>query len=309
MRFLPPIPVAGNLMVSNVKKKDVTKSNPLRLDPTRTTLIRRQFMAEIKRRVRKLKIELVDFVVTKDALGLDPRQSITILAQPREFAFQTDANKLSTFNSWFAQQVEASVLSPSPGTAPGQPWTTTYVESAYRRGVLNAYLSTRQMEFDDAGNDIGEMSRDEFMRSAFSAPETMSKVQLLGTRTYEQLKGVTNAMGAEMNRIMAQGIADGLGAADIARNLVASIDSLTRSRAMTIARTELIYAHAEGQLDSFERLGVKEVGVMAEWSTAGDDYVCPLCAVKEGQKYTITEARGLIPLHPNCRCTWIPFIK
>jgi len=68
----------------------------------------------------------------------------------------------------------------------------------------------------------------------------------------------------------------------------------------------LIVAHAEGQLDSFEDLNVEEVGVMAEWSTVGDDRVCELCEDLEGAIMTIDEARGLIPRHPNCRCAWIP---
>jgi hypothetical protein len=76
-----------------------------------------------------------------------------------------------------------------------------------------------------------------------------------------------------------------------------------------IARTEIINAHAEGQLDSFDMLGVEEVGVVAEWATAGDDRVCEECASIEGELFTVDEARGMIPLHPNCRCAWIPAEK
>ena len=77
---------------------------------------------------------------------------------------------------------------------------------------------------------------------------------------------------------------------------------------MTLARTEVINAYTEGTLDSYERLGVEEVQGRAEWSTAGDDRVCPQCAGMEGAVFTIREARGLIPLHPNCRCAWLPVI-
>ena len=45
---------------------------------------------------------------------------------------------------------------------------------------------------------------------------------------------------------------------------------------------------------------------MAEWSTAGDDMVCPSCGELEGVIMTVKEARGLLPYHPNCRCSWIP---
>lgn len=272
-------------------------------------MIRRQFMAKLRRRFRELRQEIHTFVVTLDALALDPKTTLIVMAQPREFQFQTDAGKLQSFNDWFRQQVDAKILSPDAGTRPDQPWTTTYVDSAYRRGQLNAFLSTRQLDLptgDGETGDVGDMSQEEFLRSGFGAPETLSKVQLLATRSFEQLKGVTSAMGADMNRIMAQAIADGLGAEETARRLMDSLDSLTSGRAMTLARTEIIHAHAEGQLDAFDRLGVTSLGLKAEWSTAGDDHVCPLCQEKEGKLYTVEAARGLIPLHPNCRCTWIP---
>ena len=85
-----------------------------------------------------------------------------------------------------------------------------------------------------------------------------------------------------------------------------NIEGLTRTRAIVIARTEVIAAHAEGQLDSYERLGIQEVQVQAEWMTAGDNRVCPECETLEGATLTVTEARGLIPRHPQCRCAWVP---
>jgi len=75
---------------------------------------------------------------------------------------------------------------------------------------------------------------------------------LLYTRSYEELKGITSAMAQQVSRVVADGMANGLGPASIARNLSNTITGITRQRAMTMARTEVIHAHAEGQLDSFE---------------------------------------------------------
>jgi SPP1 gp7 family putative phage head morphogenesis protein len=113
-------------------------------------------------------------------------------------------------------------------------------------------------------------------------------------------------MSQQLSRELAGGLAQGLNPREIARNMASRIDGLTRRRANVLARTEVIHAHAEGQLDSFKDLGVEEVGVMAEWSTAGDDRVCDLCFPLEGAILTVDEARGLIPRHPQCRCTWVP---
>jgi SPP1 gp7 family putative phage head morphogenesis protein len=120
------------------------------------------------------------------------------------------------------------------------------------------------------------------------------------------LKGVTADMDKEMTRLLTDGLAHGQGAEEIARNLNKSVAGLGKKRARTIARTEIVRAHSEGQLDAFEAMNLKGVGVMAEWSTAHDDVVCAACAPMEGVVLTIKEARGLLPRHPNCRCCYIP---
>lgn len=52
--------------------------------------------------------------------------------------------------------------------------------------------------------------------------------------------------------------------------------------------------------------GAYNVHVRAEFSTAGDDRVCSVCAGLEGEIYTLDEAADLIPVHPNCRCITLP---
>ena len=82
--------------------------------------------------------------------------------------------------------------------------------------------------------------------------------------------------------------------------------SIARGRAEVIARTEIIRAHAEGQLDALERMGVERIGVAVEWSTADDTRVCPLCSAMDGVVIKVKESHGLIPRHPQCRCAFIP---
>jgi SPP1 gp7 family putative phage head morphogenesis protein len=248
--------------------------------------------------MKKLMKEVRIFMVDLDALGLGQRTTLLTMVREREFEFTTDANKLKAFNEWFKQQVDANVFSVAPGTDPTKPWTAEYVESAYRKGLFNAYMSARDPEL--GLEEVGGQTSESFMRSAFNQPEVRSKIELLATRSFEQLKGITAQMGSDMNRILAQGMADGSNPRTIAREMQARIGKLTRQRAEVIARTEVIHSHAEGQLDAFDKLGVKELGIMAEWSTAGDDRVCPFCLEREGKIYTVDEARGLIPLHPNC---------
>jgi SPP1 gp7 family putative phage head morphogenesis protein len=266
-------------------------------------------MAAMRRRFKRLRAHLKEFLVELDALGLKEvshhTTRMTINVQPREFEFLTDQNKVKAFSEWFKQQVDADVLSVDPGTPTDQPWTAEFVESAYKKGQVNAFLSTKDAQTaDELG--LGDVSQESFIRSSFGSAETVAKVQLLATRSFESLKGVTATMGTEMNRILAQGMADGRGVRELADEMVDRIDNLTERRALLITRTEIINAHANGQLDAFQKLGIDQLGIKAEFSTAGDDRVCPICQALEGQTYTVEEARGIIPVHPACRCTFIP---
>src|SRR5690606_33704519 len=98
---------------------------------------------------------------------------------------------------------------------------------------------------------------------------------------------------------------------EIARELNRQID-VGAKRAATIARTEIVRAHNEGALDALEELGVDEIGVMVEWSTAGDNRVCPLCRPLEGVILKTKEAHGMFPRHPNAvfaGSTFVPYGK
>jgi SPP1 gp7 family putative phage head morphogenesis protein len=242
-------------------------------------------------------------VGTGDAFNLEPG---TLAFNAKEFQFLTDDKKLEAFNAWFKGQVDSKILSVDSLT--GTPWTSEYVQSAYRKGVVRAYTMVNK-EALAASKPFYDGGKAQFLKDAFNSPEAVSKVRLLGTRTFETLKGITSDMGSQLNQILAGGIAEGRNPKELARQINAKIDGISRKRALTLARTEVIHAHAEGQLDSFKRLGVDEIGIEAEWLTAGDKRVCPRCAANEGKVFSIDEARGLIPLHPNCRCAFAPVVE
>jgi len=271
-------------------------------DPTRTTGLRRKFMADINRRVRKLKKDIVNLIMTEDAFGIVPQKKLKLNAEAQRWVFQTDAGKVKSFQAWLQAEVDSGVLT-QIGT--GYPWTNPYIESSYKKGMVRAYTDVHHAELAKS-TDFFDGTKEQFLTQAFAAPESISKLQLLYTRSFAQLKGYTDAMSQTTTRVLAEALAGGHGAAKTARALTESIDGLTRTRGMTIARTEMIYAHAEGQLDGFVVLGVDKIHLQVEWSTAGDNRVCARCAEREGDLFTVEEARGWIPLHPNCRCAWIP---
>jgi len=79
-------------------------------------------------------------------------------------------------------------------------------------------------------------------------------------------------------------------------------DRLLRDRSKMIARTEVSRSANEGYLDSLEGTRYEEV----ELSMAAD--ACHACLDLAGRKFKRSEARGMLPIHPNCRCHWIVVI-
>ena len=294
----------------------MVKISSLKIDPSRTATLRRAFVSNMTRRFKKLAKKVQALVVANDVFGLEVNEPFVLQAidaqmrsikyhsglqvNRQEWRFRNDAEKVTEFRSWLQGEVDSGILT-SDGL--NEPWTNEYVGSSYKKGFGRGYTDVNKVPGFQSG-----FTKDEFLNSAFNQPEVLSKIELIYTRTFSELKGVTDAMGQVMSRTLAGGLAAGAGPRVIARNLRKDIQTITKRRALVLARTEVIRAHAEGQLDSYQRLGITTVDVMAEWSTAGDDRVCPQCAALEGEIMTIDEARGTIPLHPNCRCAWKPYM-
>jgi len=282
----------------------------LNTDPTRTYSLRMLYIRAIRRRLRWLDKQLWDLIVVKDAFGLEEDQPFQLSYHNvirHQYKFLTKPQKIAQFRAWLDKQVNAGVLGVDL-PASKDAWTATYVDSAYRKGMMRSYTDVHKAELAVSPAWYGG-SKEQFLKSAFLQPEMLSKIEMLYDRAFENMKGLTDTMKGQLGRILADGVAHGKGVRPIVRAMRKSIKTLSRGRAATIARTEIIHAHAEGQLDSYALLGIEEVTAQVEWLTAGDDRVCPDCASLEGEVYKVSEAHGMIPLHPNCRCAWMPYVE
>jgi len=236
-----------------------------------------------------------------DAAVLFPAKNVVGNAR---WNFHSNPDKIKAFKQWLKAQMDATIRSRTEE----QLWAA-YVEEGFKKGAGRAFDDTKKaqriIDENKEGLDFYRGTKEEFLRSSFARPVAVEKVKLLAGRSFDELEGVTSQMAQRMTRALADGLVQGKSPRDIARDLDNDLD-IGRERALTIARTEIIRAHAEGQLEALSQLGVEEVGVAVEWSTTGDDKVCELCEPLEGVVLKLEEARGLLPRHPNCRCAWIP---
>ncbi len=270
-------------------------------DPSRTITLRRQFIADFTRRFRELKRRIRQYLVTDN--NLEP---ITV----NVFEYTNSVEKLETFQLWLAQQERELLLETVvvPGALPipdnQVPWANTYLDSAYQKGI-------RQARADLTGAGIrGEvLSGSEGLFASFNAPVHASTIEMIYTRNYNELRGITDAMDQQISRVLAQGMTDGLGVQQIARNINNRVDAIGLSRARTLARTEVVHTFNTAALRTYQ--GVEDLigeDVYVKWWTARDDRVRPRHRVRHGKIYLKEDAVKLIG-EPNCRCSLLPYVE
>lgn len=248
--------------------------------------------------------------VSTGAIDDSPRQIPAILSLPpeRAFEFSQDSEAVDAFMEWLEAQVQAGVLEtttvPIPGqTAMSSEWVNLYLRRAYGQGVQHATQAAK------AQGIIPDAIAEQTLAQIFRAPQHAEAAGLIFTRAYQELQGITTAMQTDIRRVLTDGLVQGDNPRTIARELANSVNSIGKYRATLLARTETIRAFNEAALTRYETLGVDEVAVLVEFQTANDDRVCEDCRDLEGNRYSIDNAHGIIPVHPQCRCTFIPAVR
>ena len=84
------------------------------------------------------------------------------------------------------------------------------------------------------------------------------------------------------------------------------VSNLYSRKAELIARTETIRAMSEASLERYEESKVVQ---MVEFEATGDERLCEECASLDGKRFTLDESHGVIPVHHECRCVFIPVLK
>ena len=261
-------------------------------------MLSRRWMADFKRRFNGLKQSINELIIVDDAFGL--RETKLALNQ-EDWSAATRSEQINRFKRWLGGQVAVKVL-----RAYGEEqWWRSYIIQAHVKGLgrayddVNRYAKTGNAAFYEGG-------KKRFLTDAFTKPVSVERVKVLVQRADTGFTGITGAMESQITRVLVDGLIAGTGPRELAKALNDRVDKIGISRANTLARTEIIRAHADGQLDALEALGVTEVGVMVEWTATKDSRTCPQCASLQNVVLSIEKARGLIPRHGNCRCAWIP---
>jgi SPP1 gp7 family putative phage head morphogenesis protein len=100
---------------------------------------------------------------------------------------------------------------------------------------------------------------------------------------------------------LALGFEAGESIPQISKRLEGYFTDNAKMRATRVARTEVISASNEGALHRYEIAGIDK----SEFYPSPD--ACEECLPLAGE-YQTREVHNMIPVHPNCRCTFLPVV-
>jgi len=286
-------------------KKLRVLNNPKRIDPTRTGLIRRKWAGEFRRRLDTLRRDVYRELLSG---SYDVRSGEGYLTT--NFIFGTVSDALKRFREWLDSRLTDLILDVAGVLNNQGQWVDGYVETSYFRGSETAAQNYLQ-------KSTGKTPTIPQIEPWLRGPVALDKVRILKARNYEELKGVSQTISKDLGNILADGIVKGDSPRTVARTMSKQIQTITKKRAVTIARTETIRAHAEGQLTALKQLGVTELKVEVEFTATMVSFdppvfekrVCPKCRALQGKVFEVDKSSGIIPVHPNCRCAWVPYLK
>ena len=107
---------------------------------------------------------------------------------------------------------------------------------------------------------------------------------------------------ADLKTTIIEGLKQGKSIQQIRRDIQLKAAEMGTYEAERIARTEVLRAANEGRLRAYRADGVERV----EYIVADDERLCDKCRPLDEKVVTIQEAQGTLPVHPQCRCSYLP---
>lgn len=265
-------------------------------DPTRTLTLRKEYAQRLRGILARINAEIRRGIVERDVFGLRSTdlQAARSPDPLHDLSFERRDRAVEAFREWLAEQERKGRVDVFTANE------NTYVRSAYERGVQHA---------DSALADAGVAAPEIGAAASLQLPVHREQLQALYTRNLTEWEGVTSAMNQQVTRELADGLAQGQNPRAIARAISDRVEKIGKKRATDLARTEIIRSHADATLNRYGQAGVEEVVGQAEFTTAGDRRVCPICESLDGNVYSLEEARGLVPVHVRCRCSFLPAVS
>ncbi|WGI18563.1 minor capsid protein [Latilactobacillus sakei] len=156
-----------------------------------------------------------------------------------------------------------------------------YVSDALSQELANMIKLGKKMYGVKGKSDV-----DDFLKMAFD-----------GVNWSDRIWSNMDALRADLIKIMKQALLTHQNPITQTKYIRDKFD-VARYQAERILRTESSRIMAKQGITNAHNAGFKKVVWVA------NSAACRICKSEDGNEYTLKEAEGKLPAHPNCRCSW-----
>lgn len=233
-------------------------------DPSGTSRLRKRAINDSKARVKKAgseSIRLIQSFLENNLSGTirvnevqrsEPLKQVFIVNRTK-YLYEVDVNQMAAINQTLRDIVYRWLLGGQQGLWSAQWYMNTYLGSAWQSGASDSLQSLQNLSSTAlVGQEMSLAVRALDLVSILSTPAYQRPIQLLSSRVFNDMRGISDDMVKDMQRILSTSIADGISARDAAKRLHEQLwpnDKGYLSRSERIARTEINGAYAQAYLE------------------------------------------------------------
>ncbi|WP_270659472.1 minor capsid protein [Paraclostridium bifermentans] len=172
----------------------------------------------------------------------------------------------------------------------------SYVENFGKSNMYEGFEYNYESIMEALGKEQFTIPNKELMEQLLNKPWLDSS---FSKRLWKNTKLLAN----NLNEVLTIGLQQGKTVTEIAIQLNNRMNegfNITHR----LVRTETMHYLNESSFKAYKDAGCEKVQLWA----AVDERTCPSCGIKHGNIYRL-EDRPILPLHANCRCTYLPVIN
>ena len=169
---------------------------------------------------------------------------------------------------------------------------------------IETYGTTKMV---NAGKEVYKNVMSNISDTSFSTPNERVMKEMLnrpwqGDTFSKRLWKNSQALAINLNDILTIGLTQGKTITELAIQLGNRMNQ-EFNKCHRLVRTETMHYLNESAFKAYKDGGCEEVQLWA----AEDERTCEKCGALHGKKYRI-DKRPILPLHANCRCTYLPVV-
>ncbi|MCG5369782.1 minor capsid protein [Providencia rettgeri] len=260
-------------------------------DPTAVDKLERGAMKAFAKRIKKVSqgyIQLLNRIPSEPVVN-------------KKYQFDLDPNYLSIILRGGELMVDEVLLQ---GGEFNNFFFNEYVSTAYERGTAQEYANLAQQS-------TAYTATQQSVATILLSEPYQLRMALVRARVFEEMKGLSAQVKADMARILTDGIARGLNPREVARNLNEQ-SGIEIRRANRVARTEITTALRRARMDEADEasevlnLETRQVHISALSPTTRPNH-----ASRHGKIFTTDEQRDWWAVDGNsinCKCSTVTIL-